>query len=165
MTKKKTENPNNSSAYGKLAVLLAAGVILVVGGVMVGQQRSVAADVVVFKSPTCGCCNGWVNHLKENGFSVEVHNQRDMSTVKADLGVPSHLQSCHTAKVGGYVVEGHVPADVIARLLKERPQVKGLAVPGMPMGSPGMEGPRKDVYDVITFQKNGKTTVYSSQNQ
>lgn len=119
--------------------------------------------MVVYKSPTCGCCKNWVNHLKENGYSVEVHNQRNMNSIKSELGVPRHLQSCHTAKVGGYVVEGHVPADVIGRLLKEKPQIKGLAVPGMPMGSPGMEGPRKDAYDILTFQENGRNTVYSSR--
>lgn len=81
---------------------------------------------------------------------------------KKSLGVPSHLQSCHTALVGDYIVEGHVPADDITRLLKEKPAVKGVTVPGMPMGSPGMEGPRKDKYDVLTFEKNGKTRVYSS---
>ena len=84
-----------------------------------------------------------------------------MAPVKARMGVPRHLQSCHSARVGGYVVEGHVPADDIARLLKDKPQVKGLAVPGMPMGSPGMEGPRKDAYEVLSFQDNGGIDVYS----
>jgi hypothetical protein len=88
-----------------------------------------------------------------------------MSPIKTELGVPRHLQSCHTATVGGYVLEGHVPAEEIARLLKEKPQIKGLAVPGMPMGSPGMDGPRKDAYDVVTFQENGRTTVFASRNQ
>ncbi len=164
MTKKRVVKPNMTPAYGKWAVWMLAGTILVFGGVMIGQQTSEAADVVVYKSPTCGCCNGWVSHMQENGYSVEVHNRSDMSPVKAELGVPRHLQSCHTAKVGGYVVEGHVPADVIARLLKEKPQVKGIAVPGMPMGSPGMEGPRKDAYDVLTFEPNGKTSVFASRN-
>ena len=124
-----------------------------------------AADVVVYKSPTCGCCKNWISHLQENGFTVEVHNRHDMSPIKSELGVPRHLQSCHTAKVGDYVVEGHVPAEEIARLLDEKPAVMGLAVPGMPMGSPGMEGPRKDAYDILTFQKNGRTSVYARRNQ
>ncbi|MEN8167256.1 MAG: DUF411 domain-containing protein [Pseudomonadota bacterium] len=128
-------------------------------------QPAEAADVVIYKSPTCGCCKNWVSHLQENGFTVEVHERRNMSPIKTELGVPRQLQSCHTAKVGGYVVEGHVPADVITRLLKEKPPVKGLAVPGMPMGSPGMEGPRKDPYDILTFQESGKTSVYASRNQ
>lgn len=136
---------------------------MVTGGILLSRQPAGAADVVVYKSPTCGCCKKWISHLKDNGYTVEVHNQRNMGPVKAELGVPRHLQSCHTAKVGGYVVEGHVPAEVIVRLLKEKPQIKGLAVPGMPMGSPGMEGPRNDAYDILTFQQNGKTTVYASR--
>ncbi|MCU7849491.1 MAG: DUF411 domain-containing protein [Candidatus Thiodiazotropha sp. (ex Lucinoma kastoroae)] len=121
-----------------------------------------AADIVVYKSPTCGCCSAWIKHLQKNGFSVEMHDRKNMQLVKNSLGVPNHLQSCHTALVGDYIVEGHVPADDITRLLKEKPAVKGVTVPGMPMGSPGMEGPRKDKYDVLTFEKNGKTRVYSS---
>ena len=135
------------------------------GGILFTAQPVSAADVVVYKSPTCGCCENWVSHLKENGFSVEVHNQRNMDQVKAELGVPRHLQSCHTAMVDGYVVEGHVPASDIKRLLKEKPDVVGLTAPGMPMGSPGMDGPRKDPYDVLTFKRNGKTSVYASHNQ
>jgi hypothetical protein len=165
MAKKKITKSNKSSAYGKLTAWLLTGVMLVIGGVLISQQTSEAADVVVYKSPTCGCCKEWISHLKENGYTVEVRNQRNMNPIKAELGVPRHLQSCHTAKVGGYVVEGHVPADEIARLLKEKTQIKGLAVPGMPMGSPGMEGPRKDAYDVLAFQENGKITIYASRNQ
>ncbi|MCM8854684.1 MAG: DUF411 domain-containing protein [Candidatus Thiodiazotropha sp.] len=121
-----------------------------------------AADIVVYKSPTCGCCSAWIKHLQKNGFSVEMHDRKNMHLVKNSLGVPSHLQSCHTALVGDYIVEGHVPADDITRLLKEKPAVKGITVPGMPMGSPCMEGPRNDKYDVLTFEKNGKTRIYSS---
>ncbi|EGV49836.1 DUF411 domain-containing protein [Candidatus Endoriftia persephone] len=165
MTKERIVKSKKTPAYAKLAAWLLAGITLVTGGVLLTQQPAKAADVVVYKSPTCGCCKGWVSHLKENGYTVEVHNQRNMNPVKAELGVPRHLQSCHTAKVGEYVIEGHVPADVIARLLKEKPSIKGLAVPGMPMGSPGMEGPREDPYDVVTFQANGKTTVYARRNQ
>ena len=145
--------------------LLLVGSVLVIGGLMTGHHPVEAAEVVVYKSPTCGCCSKWINHLRENGFSVDVYNRQDMGPVKAGLGVPRHLQSCHTATVGDYIVEGHVPADDIVRLLKEKPAVKGLTVPGMPMGSPGMEGPRSDPYDVLSFQKNGKTAVYASRNQ
>lgn len=162
MSKKKTEKPKKTLAFGKLATWLLGGIIMASGSVLLFQQPAGAVDVIVYKSPTCGCCKEWVSYLKENGFSVEVHNRRDMSPIKAELGVPRKLQSCHTAKVGGYVLEGHVPANEISRLLKEKPQINGLAVPGMPMGSPGMEGPRKDPYDVLTFQKTGKTTVYAS---
>ena len=152
-------------AYGALSVWLLAGTILVSAGMLLGQRTAGAADVVVYKSPTCGCCNKWVSHLQENGLAVEVHDRLNMSPVKSQLGVPRGLQSCHTAIVDGYIIEGHVPADVIARLLKEKPEVKGVAVPGMPMGSPGMEGPRKDPYQVLTFQDDGKTSVYATRNQ
>lgn len=124
-----------------------------------------STDVVVYKSPSCGCCADWVSHLKQNGFSVEVHNQRDMRSIKEKMGVPGRLQSCHTAKVGGYIIEGHVPAVDITRLIKNKPKIKGLAVPGMPMGSPGMDGPRKDAYNVLTFQASGEVSIYSRQNQ
>ncbi|MCU7864627.1 MAG: DUF411 domain-containing protein [Candidatus Thiodiazotropha sp. (ex Lucinoma borealis)] len=163
MAKKRVEKSSKSPVYGKLTIWLLVGVGLVTGGILLSRQPAGAADVVVYKSPTCGCCKKWISHLKDNGYTVEVHNQRNMDPVKAELGVPRHLQSCHTAKVGGYVVEGHVPADVIVRLLKEKPQIKGLAAPGMPMGSPGMEGPRNDAYDILTFQQNGKTTIYASR--
>ncbi len=148
--------------YGRLVTwLLVVGVTA--GSILIARQPAKAADVVVYKSPTCGCCKDWVRHLEANGFTVEVHNQRDLDPIKTDMGVPRPLRSCHTAKVGGYVIEGHVPADVIARLLEERPDIKGLAVPGMPMGSPGMEGPRKDRYDILTLEKSGSVRVYASR--
>ena len=164
MKKQKIMKSNQSSAYGKLVAWL-TGVTLMMSSLLLIAQPANAADVVVYKSPTCGCCKNWISHLQENGFTVEVHNRRNMNPIKTELGVPRHLQSCHTATVGGYVLEGHVPADDIARLLKEKPAIKGLAVPGMPMGSPGMEGPRKDAYDVVTFRENGRTTVFASRNQ
>ena len=121
-----------------------------------------AAEVNVYKSPTCGCCKEWVKHLQANGFSVKAHDVPDVSQYKVANGVPVTLGSCHTATVGGYVIEGHVPASDVKRLLKERPPVRGLAVPGMPIGSPGMEqGGHKQRYDVLTFDKQGKTSVYS----
>ncbi|MES9814353.1 MAG: DUF411 domain-containing protein [Candidatus Thiodiazotropha sp.] len=123
--------------------------------------HSFAADIIVYKSPTCGCCNDWVKHLQQNGFSVQTHDRSDMQLIKRTLNVPQGLQSCHTAVVGDYVVEGHVPAKEIVRLLREKPAVKGISVPGMPMGSPGMEGPRRDNYDVLIFDEKGKTEVYS----
>ena len=162
MSKKESERQKKSPALGKLATWLLAGIILAAGGVLLLQQPAGAIEVIVYKSPTCGCCKEWVNHLEENGFLVEVHNRRSMSPLKEEFGVPRQLRSCHTAKVGGYVVEGHVPANEIFRILKEKLQIDGLAVPGMPIGSPGMEGARKDSYDVLTFQNNGETTVYAS---
>lgn len=117
---------------------------------------------IVYKSPTCGCCAKWVDHMRESGFQVEVRDTVDVMPVKIRHKLPVHLASCHTAMIGGYVVEGHVPADVVRRLLAERPAITGIAVPGMPMGSPGMEGFRKDPYDVIAYRRDGTTQVYTS---
>lgn len=124
-----------------------------------------AADgvVIVYKSPTCGCCAKWVDHIREAGFRVEVRDTVNVQPVKTAHGLPAHLASCHTALVGGYVVEGHVPADVVRRLLRERPDVAGIAVPGMPAGSPGMEGFWTEPYDVIAFGRDGGTSVYESR--
>ena len=117
--------------------------------------------ITVYKSPSCECCNKWVDHLEDNGFNVNTVNKYDMKSIKTREGVPRQLSSCHTALVGGYVIEGHVPASDIKRLLKEQPDVSGLSVPGMPMGSPGMEGDRKDAYNVMTFTKDGGSTIFS----
>jgi len=121
-----------------------------------------ATEVTVYKSPTCGCCKEWVKHMQANGFTVTTHDVADIVYYKKANGVPITLGSCHTAKVGGYVIEGHVPASDIKRLLKERPLVKGLAAPGMPNGAPGMAqaGP-KDRYDVLSFDNQGNTAVYA----
>jgi hypothetical protein len=123
--------------------------------------RAAAAElpeVVVHKDPTCGCCTAWAEHLRRAGFPVEVVGTADIAGVKARLGVPASLASCHTAGVEGYVLEGHVPAEAALRLLAERPQARGLAVPGMPVGSPGMEMPgmAADVYDVVLFGPKGE---------
>lgn len=125
--------------------------------------RADAPKVTVYKSPSCGCCGKWVDHLQASGFQVNVVDQQDLSAVKAAHGVASDLASCHTAIVEDYVVEGHVPADLIHRLLEERPQVAGLAVPGMPVGSPGMEGPNPQPYDVIAFDTAGNRAVYANR--
>ncbi len=121
-----------------------------------------APTVTVYKSPTCGCCAMWVEHLEASGFRVESVDRDDMGAVKDSLGVPGHLSSCHTAVVGDYVVEGHVPAEHVARMLEERPAARGLAVPGMPIGSPGMEqGDRRDPYDVVVFDEAGDGAVFA----
>ncbi len=115
-----------------------------------------ATEVTVYKSPWCGCCTAWSEHLRENGFTVKEIKREDMDSVKRDLGVPERLESCHTATVEGYVIEGHVPASDIRRLLKEKPNAKGLSVPGMPIGSPGMEqGDQKDRYTTVIFGDEG----------
>ncbi|MBI5276785.1 MAG: copper-binding protein [Burkholderiales bacterium] len=124
--------------------------------------------VEVWKDPNCGCCKDWVAHMQDNGFAVKV-NDTGNAGVRTRLGIPQNLGSCHTALVGGYAVEGHVPAADIKRLLKEKPQAAGLTVPGMPVGSPGMDGAiykgRKDPYDVLLVQKGGGTIVYASYHQ
>lgn len=117
--------------------------------------------VVVYKTASCGCCKGWVEHLQAAGFEVDARDTRELMAVKIDAGVPTHMSSCHTAIVDGYVVEGHVPADVVARLLAERPDVAGIAVPGMPIGSPGMEGPGARPYEVHAFHADGTTEVFA----
>ena len=120
----------------------------------------------VYKTPTCGCCRTWVTHARSvfPGADIKTLDMTDLSEVKARLGVPAALQSCHTVVSGPYVFEGHVPADLIKRFLDERPKAVGLAVPGMPAGSPGMEmGGYKDPYDVLLFDKSGKTRVYAKR--
>ncbi|MGY3617356.1 DUF411 domain-containing protein [Bradyrhizobium sp. USDA 10063] len=111
--------------------------------------------ITVHKDPNCGCCTGWVQHLRDAGFKVRVDETSDLEPVRVRLGVPPELAACHTAEVNGYIVEGHVPAAAIRRLLSERPNVRGLAVPGMPVGSPGMEGDRPEPYTVISFGADG----------
>ena len=125
------------------------------------KAETVTEEIIVYKSPTCGCCKKWVKHLEQEGFNVKTKNYSDMKPIKKMFGVKPNFQSCHTAKVGKYFVEGHVSASDIKRLLKEKPDIKGLSAPGMPMVSPGMEGHRKDKYDVIAIDKNNKATVYS----
>jgi hypothetical protein len=149
--------------------ILTAGVVAAtvsLGGYVAAQRP--APMVEVFKSPTCGCCANWVKHLEANGFRTKVTDVEDMTTVKTRHGVPGRVQSCHTGIVDGYVLEGHVPAADVRRLLSERPAaVVGVAVPGMPLGSPGMEVPGNTVqpYDVLTFDKQGQTKVFASHGR
>ncbi|BAU47593.1 metal-binding protein [Sulfurifustis variabilis] len=145
-----------SARYGLMVLLLGFA-----GGIVFWSVQGSAGEVTVYKSPTCGCCKEWVKHLEANGFEVTTRDVGDVTPQKAKHGVRPELASCHTALVDGYVVEGHVPAADLKRLLRERPAVKGLSVPGMPMGSPGMEGPYKERYDVLTFDDAGRTTVYA----
>jgi hypothetical protein len=142
----------------RLALLIAAA-----GTVAAAQTPPALSPVTVYKSLTCGCCGKWNEHMRTNGFAVTNNDLTDVTPIKDKHGVPTALRSCHTALVGGYIVEGHVPADVIRKLLRERPAIAGIAVPGMPMGSPGMEGPRQDAYDIIAFDKAGKTSVYAKK--
>ena len=117
--------------------------------------------VTVFKTPTCGCCGKWIEHLKANGFIVKVQEVNDTSAYERQYRVPQSMVSCHTAVVNGYTIEGHVPAAEIKRLLNERPRAVGLAVPGMPVGSPGMEAVRSEAYSVFVFDESGRASVYA----
>jgi hypothetical protein len=129
-------------------------------------QSPPAAEIHVYKSPTCGCCNDWIKHLKANGFWVKSTDVPDSRHYRARFGMPHKLGSCHTALVAGYVIEGHVPAQEISRVLRERPKALGLSVPGMPVGSPGMDGPEYkghvDPYDVLLVQPDGRASVFAS---
>jgi hypothetical protein len=133
----------------RMMIALLASTGIAVSGVKAraAEQRA----IIVHKDPNCSCCSGWIRHMTAAGFSVTVVNATDLNAVKVRLGVPNDLASCHTAEIGGYVIEGHVPAPVIVRLLAEKSAAKGLAVPGMPVGSPGMEGWPLETYDVILF--------------
>jgi hypothetical protein len=136
-----------------LALLGAAPLVL---GLPAGAEAP--PEVIVHRDPSCGCCGAWVEHLKRAGFPVKVAEARNLDAVKKRLGVPADLISCHTAEVAGYVVEGHVPAGAIQRLLAQKPLATGLAVPGMPVGSPGMEGEPPDTYEVVLFGPQGRRT-------
>lgn len=130
------------------------------------QMDASSETLVVYKTESCGCCEKWVDHMEQAGFETEVHNvsQEEMSAMKTANGIGRDLASCHTAQIAGYLVEGHVPAEDLQRLLKEKPaDVKGIAVPGMPIGSPGMEmeGKPADEYEVVTFDEAGETTVFA----
>jgi hypothetical protein len=141
--------------------LLAALVLATVP--LLAQQRP-APMVQIYKSPTCGCCANWVKHLQQAGFRTQVTDLDDVAAIKAQRGIPRAAHSCHTAVVDGYVIEGHVPATDVQRLLKERPAVVGIAVPGMPIGSPGMEVPnvKPQQYNVVSFDKQGQLKVFAS---
>jgi len=121
-----------------------------------------AKTITVFKDPNCGCCKSWIEHLRKHGYAVISRDTSDVTGVKRTGRVPDRLYSCHTAFVDGYVIEGHVPAADIDRMLKDKPKIAGIAVPGMPMGSPGMEvGSRKDPFDVIAFTRDGSSSVFA----
>lgn len=152
-----------------LPLALAAAAVVSLGaasrGPAVAATRSEVSVVTVYKSPTCGCCQKWVEYLQANGFQVKTVDLDDMSEIKAASGVPRSLQTCHTAVVEGYVVEGHVPADALKKLLHDRPKVAGIAVAGMPAGSPGMEVPGTPAksYDVVAWDKAGKTSTFAKK--
>jgi hypothetical protein len=158
--------------------LMLAGMTLLLWQPAVAQEKTEGVEAVaakydsatptkvkVYKPTFCGCCASWVEHLRTAGFEVEVQETDELERVKSELGVPPELESCHTAEVEGYVIEGHVPADVIARLLTERPEIRGIAVPGMPAGSPGMEANdgQTEPFDIVSFDETGQTAVYETR--
>jgi len=151
------------------SAFLALGAVVALGAAAAETTPSAgvgpSAVVTVYKSPSCGCCSKWVDYLRASGFEVKTVDLDDLTEIKAASGVPRQLQTCHTAVVGGYVVEGHVPADVLRKLLEEKPNVAGIAVPGMPVGSPGMEVPGTPAqpYEVIAWDKTGATSVYAKK--
>lgn len=139
--------------------------VILAGALSFPLAASAALPVIeVYKSAQCGCCSEWVKHLKANGFAVKAVNVENPSDYREKAGIPDQLGSCHTGMVKGYAIEGHVPASEIKRLLADKPKARGLAVPAMPLGSPGMEGPRKDPYDVLLVGANGSVTVYKHYN-
>jgi hypothetical protein len=148
-------------------LLVALAVVLAVPALSAQADRQAAPSVDVFKSATCGCCSKWVDHMRKAGFTVHVTDleEPELQKIKGRYNVPAAARSCHTARVEGFTVEGHVPPSEVKRMLKEKPKVLGLAVPGMPLGSPGMEvsGMKPHPYNVLTFDKQGATTVYSVQ--
>jgi hypothetical protein len=162
----------NLSSYLKAAGI---GVVIAVVGIAAYLQFGDAAPqiadeelpaVTVYKSPTCQCCAEWVTHMEDNGFEVKTTDLSDMQQIKNRFSVPRELSSCHTAVVGGYVVEGHVPAEEVKRMLVQQPQIVGLTVPGMPVGSPGMErGNQLDPYNVLAFSQNGRANIFAKYNQ
>ena len=148
-----TGDADDAGAAGEAATTLAAS-----------PTRAVADALpraLVYKTPSCGCCNLWVDHMREAGFEVDARNLNDLIPVKIDAGVPPRMSSCHTALIDGYVVEGHIPAEHVKRLLEERPDVVGIAVPGMPIGSPGMEGIGARPYQVLSGDREGNVEVYA----
>jgi hypothetical protein len=152
-------------AIAGVAALLTIGPRLLAQASRPAAAAAAAPSVTVYKSATCGCCSKWVEHMKTNGFNVTALDVEDIEVPMKTYGVPTSLASCHTAVVGGYVVEGHVPADLVHKMLKEKPAIAGIAAPGMPVGSPGMEvpGTKAAAYDVMSFTKDGKTAVYAKR--
>ncbi len=149
--------------YRNAVIALAVAAATAFGIVAAQQQRPGAPLLEVFKTPTCGCCSQWVEHMRANGFTVRTTDLNDLTEIKRSRGVPDQVQSCHTAVVNGYVVEGHVPAADVHRLLKEKPAVAGIAVGGMPVGSPGMEvpGTKAQPFNVMSFDKSGAIRVFA----
>ncbi len=167
-TKRKSKSANKKRLMAPaplLGVIITVAVLAATGAwLSIPTSEAEIAEVVVYKNPSCGCCNKWVTHLRDNGLDVSVVNVQNTQPIRERVGVPRRLGSCHTAVVGNYWVEGHVPADLVQRLMAEKPEnIRGIAVPGMPMGSPGMEGPNQVEYQVLAYHSDGTTTVHATR--
>jgi hypothetical protein len=151
-----------SAAHRPAAIIVMAGLLgLALQACSAPSAQRALPTMVVHKTPSCGCCEKWVSHLRQAGFTLDVRNIEDTTAERAKAGVPTDLASCHTGVVDGYAVEGHVPAALIKRMLQERPKIAGIAAPGMPVGSPGMEQPGYgEPFDVVAFDASGKRSVY-----
>lgn len=151
-----------------LRVLLAGVMLLLFSGYLQADENTqvnAAADITVYKTPYCGCCTKWIEHLQQAGFDVDVKFVEQTNSIRSRLGIPDKLASCHTAVVAGYWVEGHVPADLIQKLIADRPEhIKGISAPGMPQGAPGMDIPNSAPYTVYSLDDNGQTAVYATRD-
>ena len=149
----------------KTITIAAVGVLLLGGAAALLTSRSAPADparhMTVYRHPTCNCCGNWVRYAKDHGFTTEVNETSRIGRIKAQYQIPSDLSSCHTTLIDGYIVEGHVPIGAVERLLSERPNIVGITVPGMPMGSPGMEGPNPERYEVLAFDTDGSSYTFA----
>lgn len=155
---------NHMKAFGLGIVIAVIGIVAYLQFAPSGPDE--LPDVTVYQNPTCECCTDWGEYMKEQGFEVEYEVVESTQPVREDLGIPEALGSCHTAVMGDYVVEGHVPSEDVKRMLMDDRDIRGLAVPGMPVGSPGMErGDRVDAYNVIAFNEQGQTEVYAQYGQ
>lgn len=157
----------------KIFIIVIIGLIVVAGIIIMRRSKtpaspqvagnSVYAKAVVHKSPTCGCCSSYISYLKRQGFEVEVENHNDLTSIKEQYGVPSGVESCHTTVIGDYVAEGHIPVASITKMLADRPSIAGIAMPGMPMGAPGMGGAKQGSFTVYGFTKDGEISEFDNQ--
>ncbi len=166
--KHKTKRSSRTRSIGPGRWIAVAATVAVIAAaaawLSIPTTDAESTDIVVYKTASCGCCRNWVAHLRDNGLEVRVVNVSNTQPTRERLGVPRRLGACHTAEAGKYWVEGHVPVDLVKRLMSEKPDhIQGIAVPGMPMGSPGMEGPNPVTYEVLAYGTDGKTTVFATR--
>jgi hypothetical protein len=148
-----------------LSTIAAGFIVAACGGINSGSQPAIAAELTVYRSPTCGCCGLWIEHMEQAGFTIRDEITEDVTAIKEQYGLPSNLASCHTTIANGYVIEGHIPADDVKRLLTQQPDIAGIAVPGMPIGSPGMEsGDYVEPYTVFSFDDEGVLDTFTEHS-